>query len=331
MTGAVLVVIPCLNEEAHLPGLLDQLLADGADTLIVVADGGSTDASRDIVQRFMNKHGNVILLDNPDRVQSAGVNRAVAAFGAGRRWMVRMDAHCRYPDRFVTRLLASAKARDVVSVVVPMVTEGRACFQIACATAQNSVLGTGGSSHRHIGEGRYVEHGHHALMAIDAFVRVGGYNQAMSHNEDAELDHRLGREGRIWLEPDCALTYFPRSGARALWRQYFGYGKGRAQTIGMHRMKPRPRQMVPLAVPVVIVLAIVAGPISPVFVLPLLGWALLCLGTGAMLGFRRRSVCAALSGVSAMIMHAAWGFGFIRQMLSGQRLPHISMLSRAGT
>ena len=42
---SMLIVIPCLNEEAHLPGLLAQLLDENPDARIVVADGGSTDAS----------------------------------------------------------------------------------------------------------------------------------------------------------------------------------------------------------------------------------------------------------------------------------------------
>ena len=43
---SLLAVIPCLNEEEHLPQLLAQMLADPAIDLLVVADGGSTDRSR---------------------------------------------------------------------------------------------------------------------------------------------------------------------------------------------------------------------------------------------------------------------------------------------
>lgn len=311
------VVIPCLNEAAHLPGLLAQLLADAPGRRIVVADGGSSDRSRAIVAEIAATHPNVVLLDNPARIQSAGINRAVAAFGDGYRWFVRVDAHCRYPDGYVSALVRTAQRSGAVSVVVPMVTEGKGCFQKACAAAQNSRLGTGGSAHRHLGAGCFVEHGHHALMAVDAFRRAGGYNEAMSHNEDAELDHRLGQFGRIWLEPAHAITYFPRSTARGLWRQYFGYGKGRAQTIALHRMRPRPRQMLPLAVPAALVLAL-GAPWLPILALPLLGWAALCLGGGVAIGRAAGSGCALAAGVAAMIMHLAWGCGFLRQWLFGR-------------
>lgn len=316
MRGA-LVIVPTLNEQAHIGALLTQLRRDPNALQIVVADGGSRDATRQIVAEHEAADPRVVLMDNPDRIQSAGVNRAVAQFGAVARWLVRVDAHCLYPDDYVGGLVGTAQTVDAVSVVVPMQTRGEQCFQIACAAAQNSVLGTGGSAHRHVGSGQFVEHGHHALMDIAAFRAAGGYNEAMSHNEDAELDHRLGGFGRIWLEPAHAITYFPRTSAGGLWRQYRGYGKGRAQTIRLHRMRPRLRQMVPLAVPAAAVLAL-GAPWLPILALPLLAWALLCLVAGVAIGLRQRSRCAMLAGVAAMIMHAAWGTGFLVQWLFGK-------------
>ncbi|MFD2578382.1 glycosyltransferase [Novosphingobium colocasiae] len=153
MREDVLVVIPCLNEEAHLPRLLDGLLRHARGETIVVADGGSTDRSRRIVADLARRSSRLHLLDNPAKLQSAAVNLAARRFGAGARWLVRIDAHCDYPDDYVGALLAAAMARRATSVVVPMVSVGRGCFQRAAAAAQNSVLGTGGSPHRHLGRG----------------------------------------------------------------------------------------------------------------------------------------------------------------------------------
>ncbi|TGX53500.1 glycosyltransferase family 2 protein [Sphingomonas gei] len=325
MSGA-LVVVPTLNEQEHIGALLGQLRADPAALRIVVADGGSTDDTRRIVAEHAAADSRVMLLDNPDRIQSAGINDAVARFGDTARWLVRVDAHCLYPDDYAGGLVATAEAVGAVSVVVPMQTRGVHCFQIACAAAQNSVLGTGGSAHRHVGHGQFVEHGHHALMDIAAFRGAGGYNQAMSHNEDAELDHRLGTIGRIWLEPAHAITYFPRRDMRGLWRQYRGYGKGRAQTIALHRMRPRLRQLIPLAPPLALLLAL-GSPWLPILAVPALAWALLCLVAGIAIGARQRSRCAMLAGVAAMIMHAAWGTGFLAQWLFGRTPAAIAVRS----
>ena len=73
----LLVVIPCLNEGAHLADLLDHVVAEAPGARIVIADGGSTDRSRDIVAARSARNPDILLLDNPDRIQGAGVNRAV--------------------------------------------------------------------------------------------------------------------------------------------------------------------------------------------------------------------------------------------------------------
>ena len=78
-----LIVIPCLNEAKTIEGLLVKFTGamQGRLFRIVVADGGSTDGTRDIVSAFAAKDDRVTLLANPKRIQSAGINLAVATFG----------------------------------------------------------------------------------------------------------------------------------------------------------------------------------------------------------------------------------------------------------
>jgi succinoglycan biosynthesis protein ExoA len=312
---SVLVVIPCLNEADHIGALLDQLLADLTVTQIVVADGGSTDGSREIILERAKTHPRLKLLDNPARIQSAGVNLAVATYGETAEWILRVDAHCLYPDNYAQTLLRAVQEQNADCVVVPMVTQGVSGFQLAVAAAQNSPLGTGGSAHRHVGEGQFVDHGHHALMRRESFQNAGGYCEAMPCNEDAELDHRMTQNGaRIWLEPSGALTYFPRRTISSLWRQYFKYGVGRARNLRRHKMRPHLRQILPLAVPGALILALLT-PFHAIFALPLLAWALLCLGLGAIIGLRKGGGWRLLTGVAAGIMHMSWGLGFIWEML----------------
>lgn len=316
---SLIAVIPCLNEAAHLDGLIRQMLADSVIDLLVVADGGSTDGSRRIVQDIALSEPRVRLIDNPARIQSAGINLAVAEHGDGRRWLLRIDAHCRYPDHYASTLLRAADAHAASAVVVPMLTQGQSGFQLAVATAQNSVLGTGGSAHRHLGQGRFVDHGHHALIRLDMFRSVGGYCEAMPCNEDAELDHRQTLAGGcIWLEPDAAILYYPRTRPLALWRQYYRYGIGRARNLRRHRMRPHLRQLAPLAVPAALALLPLVA-LHPVFALPATAWLFLCLTLGALIGVRQGGGWRIAAGVAAAIMHAAWAFGFIAEVIGNPR------------
>jgi succinoglycan biosynthesis protein ExoA len=316
-----LAVIPCLNERDHIGELITHVLddPDWNDPLLVVADGGSTDGSIEIVRKIAQRDARVRLLANPGRIQSAGVNLAAARYGAGRRWIVRIDAHAGYPKGYVSALVGEARRTGAQSIVVAMTCEGRTCFQKAAAAAQNSVLGAGGSAHRRSGGEAFVDHGHHALMELDRFLSIGGYDEDFSHNEDAEYDHRLtGSGGKVWLTRKVSVIYYPRRSAPALLRQYVNHGRGRARTIRKHRMRPRLRQLLPAAVaPALGLTALV--PVSPIFALPAALWALASLGFGLTLGLRRKSACAAVSGIAAMIMHLGWSAGFWIGLFSAAR------------
>lgn len=327
----LLIVIPCLNEEEHLPALLDALCTDPAtaDARIVVADGGSTDSSAALVRARAAIDPRVTLLTNPKRLQSAGINHAVAEYGADSDILIRVDAHAAYPTNYVSRLIAAFRESGADSVTVAMRAAAKqgACFQIATACAQNSVLGAGGSPHRKAGARQWVDHGHHALFRMDGFRDAGGYDEMFSHNEDAEFDHRLcKRDGKILLAADIAIDYFPRSTAAALARQYFAYGRGRARTMLKHAAPLKLRQLIPVMIAPVAALALLT-PLTPIAAAPALAWLGLSLAFGLMLGLRARNLCACASGAAAAIMHLSWSLGFLDHLarrVSSRRRPALA-------
>jgi succinoglycan biosynthesis protein ExoA len=318
--GRLLVVIPCLNEETHLPALLSWLSKRGEPCRIIVVDGGSTDASRHIVESAAKTDGRVTWIDNPQCLQSAGVNAAVRAFGAETDRFVRIDAHAHYPERFLSTLSGAQAESGADSVTVSMraVAAPGQCFQRAAACAQNSMLGAGGSPHRKGGSRQWVDHGHHALFKTTAFLAAGGYDENFSHNEDAEFDARLtARDGRILLAGDVLIDYVPRATANSLAQQYYYFGRGRARTALKHRLPLKARQWVAVLVPPLALLGLLAAPLAPVAAALAVAWIGGSLTYGTVLGLRERSLCASTSGWAAIIMHAAWSAGFLRQMLFG--------------
>ena len=315
---AVLIVVPCLNEAPFIGGLLGQLLAfaEQSGSRVVVADGGSTDGTLDIVQGIAAAQPRLSLIHNPQKIQSAGVNLAVRTFGTGTRHIIRIDAHCTYPDDYCTRLVEEAEATSAGSVVVAMIATGHGPIQRINAAVQNSRIGNGGSRHRRRPTGQYVDHGHHALIRTDVFNAVGGYDESFRCNEDAELDYRITQAGhRIWLTARTSVLYHPRRTLSALFRQYFTYGQGRARTVLKHRIRPIARQAIVLAVAPAIALATLSVA-APLALIPAALWALACLGAGAGIALRAREPGLLLSGISAMVMHAAWSFGFWQQVLA---------------
>jgi succinoglycan biosynthesis protein ExoA len=314
--GRCMVVIPCLNQADHIGGLLNRLTAPARrlNMAIIAVDGGSSDETASIIEEAATSEPRITFLRNPRRLQAAAVNLAVATYGDAFDGFIRIDAHGGYPGDYCDRLIEEAKATGADSVVVSMVTKGFGAFQKATAAAQNSKLGNGGSPHREGAEGHWTDHGHHAFMDVAAFRAVGGYDESFSHNEDAELDFRLRAAGyRIWMTDKTFMTYYPRASVGGLFRQYLGYGRGRAKNILKHRARPKVRQMMPLLVLPIVVGASLAF-ISLSALIPAALWMAACLGYGVWLALSQRNPYGPLAGVSAMVMHLAWSAGFWIQL-----------------
>ena len=320
----VLVAIPTYCEVGHIGAVL-AFLGEDTRTLspkvrIIVADGGSPDGTRATVEDHARNDDRVELLHNERRIQSSAINRAVERQGEEDGLLIRIDAHASYPPGFCRALVEDLLETGADSVVVSMVSSGTGPVQRAAAAAQNSVLGNGGSAHRSLSEGRFVEHGHHALMRIDAFRAVGGYDESFRHNEDAELDQRLTGAGhRLWLSGRTSMRYFPRSSLSSLLRQYFAYGRGRASTLLKHRLWPRPRQLVLVG----IAPAVILMPLIWILAVPVAVWIAATLVYGLVLAIRARDAAVLLAGPAALVMHFAWSAGFcwrlVRQVAGSAR------------
>lgn len=314
---ATAIIVPTLNEEHYIVPCLTSLLDTKPDCVrqIIVVDGGSTDRTVELVREFADAYPIVSVLHNPKRLQSAAVNLAALLAAPEVRVLLRADAHSVYPPGFIDACVTALDARAADSVVVPILTVGTTGFQRAIAAAQNSRLGNGGSAHRIGTVGRYVEHGHHAAFNRDAFLRIGGYNESFSHNEDAEFDHRLCLAGgRIWMA-EQAVTYFPRRTFASLARQYMRHGAGRARTIKLHRMRPRLRQVMPLILMAASIGGLALMPENIWFGLVPLSYALCCLIWGVIGSIHARDAWLLAMGPAAITMHMAWAIGFVRSWL----------------
>jgi succinoglycan biosynthesis protein ExoA len=322
MTDRVAIVVPVLNEERYIEGCLRALLRQAAeiDADVLVMDGGSTDATREIVSRMQETHPRLALHDNPGRLQSAAVNLAARIASPDVTVLIRADAHASYKPDFVTTCVKALRSHDATSVVVPMRTVGIVGMQRAIAAVQNSRLGNGGAAHRVGGKSGFVDHGHHAAFDRAFFQLVGGYDEAFSHNEDAEHDERARRAGgRIWMCSEATIDYFPRARLGPLARQYFKHGAGRACTVLKHRTQVRPRQVAAPAVLIGCVSGLALAPLTPWFAAVPIGYTLGCFTWGSLAAARARDPWLLAIAPAAITVHLSWGAGFLSTVLAAAR------------
>ena len=313
----IVILIPTLNEALHIEAMIQSLIEGdplAQSALIIVADGGSCDDTCAIVSKLVDEHPNIRLLHNAGKTQAAAMNILLGPDYGQYTIAVRCDAHAKYPPNFVTQCAASLTSRDVASVVVTMdaiATCDAGCFQQGLAWIADSRLGAGGSPHRGGSSSGFVDHGHHAAFRLDTFRSLRGYDRSFIANEDAEFDRRLTVAGhRIWLDATIRIGYYPRANAKALWRQYFRYGSGRAATCLKHRIRPNPRQMVPFAHVILFMLGIAVLPFTLVGMIWPVASGVLLICVSVWVATRHRSYCGFVAGFALAIMHTAWGLGF---------------------
>jgi succinoglycan biosynthesis protein ExoA len=311
----VSVLIPVLDEAATLRQIAGEIRAqrfDGAIEYLFV-DGGSSDGSREILDALVAEDPSVIVLDNPARRTPQALNLALRA--ARGEYVVRMDAHTRYPPDYVARGVERLRAGDVDWVSGPQLAEGHGIWSRRVALALSTRLGTGGAGYRHAAAAEHeVDSGFTGLWRRATLERHGGWDEEWLNDQDYELAARIRKAGgRIVCLPELAAAYLPRDSLGALWRQYHRYGFYRVKTSLRHPESLRPSQLLPPA----LVVTAAAAAVAP---RPLRGparagvgvYALALAGAGARALAREPARDALSVPLVLATMHVAWGSGFVR-------------------
>jgi len=233
----VTIAIPCLDEEARVEECIRCAQAQDwpDDRLeILVADGMSLDATREILARLAGDDPRIRLIDNPGRLGAAALNECIRR--ARGDIIVRMDVNADYQPDFVRRCVDALERSGADNAGGAARPAARTFFQKCVAAAMRSPLGIGGSKFRKADEDGFVESVWPGAFTRAVFERVGMFDPNATTNEDAEFAQRiLGAGGRVYMSRDIVIHYAPRGSMPALARQYFKYGLSSARTFVKHR------------------------------------------------------------------------------------------------
>jgi glycosyltransferase involved in cell wall biosynthesis len=308
----VTVAIPCLNEERHIEGVVRGALAQDypRERLeVIVADGGSNDQTLAILARIAAEDARLTVIDNPRRIQAAAMNEIIRR--ARGEVVVRLDAHCAYAQDYLRScvgVLARTGADNVGGAQRPR-AESR--FQRALCAALDSPLGVGGADYRSAEREGFVDTVFCGAFRRRVFETVGMFDPGAITNEDAELNQRiLAAGGRVYLSRDIVAHYYPRDSFRALAKQYFRYGKGRARTLLKHKTFPTPRPLVPFLSLLGGAALLTISTLRPLRLPAFAGYGLVCAIEALRVG--RKAGLDALPVVWAIfpVLHVSHGVGF---------------------
>jgi succinoglycan biosynthesis protein ExoA len=308
----VTIAMPAFNEEHYIEACIASVQAQDypADRIeILVADGRSTDRTREIIERLTAADPRIRLVDNPERLQAAGLNRVVRE--ARGDVIVRMDVHCEYAPTYVRRCVETLERTGADNVGGAQRARARTFFQKALCAALESPLGVGGARYRSADQEGYVDTVFLGAFRRRVFETVGLYDPNAITNEDAELNQRLiATGGKVYLSPEIEVHYYPRDSFTALAKQYYKYGRGRARTLLKLGRFLGLRPMVPFFMVVGGAALILLPPLWPIA--PAAAAAYL-LATGAeAVRVGRRAGAAAIPVVWGIfpVLHVSHGVGF---------------------
>lgn len=177
--NSLTVIVPCLDEEAHLAALLPALVASGAR--VIVVDGGSRDGSVAIARGV---DGVELLQSAPPR--SLQMNRGAAE--ATGEALLFLHADAVPPPGFVAAIGAA--------LADPAVAGGAFNLAIDAPGLAPWMVARGASVRSCLTRSPYGDQGIFVRTAV--FTAMGGF-APWPLLEDLEFTHRLRRHGRVRL------------------------------------------------------------------------------------------------------------------------------------
>ncbi len=316
ITQPVTVVIPALNEEQTIAPLLDALLTGTRPPdEIVVSDGGSTDATRDIVARYADR--SVRLIEGPGGISE---NRNAAIAAASNELIACTDAGCIPDPTWLERLTEPLEAGAQWS---------GGLSRPARASRLQRVIGLAMMpSPDEIDLDHFVPGGASQAFTRDVWRRAGRFPEGMRAGEDTVFGQRIKDLGiKPVVVPDAQVTWQAPRSVGEMMRKAFLWGRSDG-SVGTNSTGY-------LRVFSIWVGGTVAGLLLPVLRLPRTGIATVAgvLGASAWMTRRKhRALDDTLGSVVLPVAHAlrtgsqgvGWAFGY----LSRPDRPPLSRLVR---
>ena len=243
---SVSVIVPCRNEIHRLPEFVTSLERQTLQpNEIVIADGMSTDGTREWLSELSVRHPRVEMVDNASQIVPAALNVALAV--ANGELVARMDTHADYADDYLERIVDfMVEHPEVAAAGGTMETVGTGRWGKEIAATLRRPHGLGGARHRvggHAGPITHVFSGCYRRSAIEA---AGGWDDRLRANEDYEADLRVAAtSGLVWLVTDAGTAWHVRESLPQLARQMWRYGYHKALTMYLHPSSIKLRQLAP--------------------------------------------------------------------------------------
>ncbi|NPV57928.1 MAG: glycosyltransferase [Anaerolineae bacterium] len=323
----VSVVVPCYNEErtiAHLLTALCEQTYPRGEVEVVIADGLSTDRTREVIAAFASQHPDmqIHVVDNPARNIPTALNIAIA--NATGSIILRLDAHAIPAGDYIEQCVGALDAGlgENVGGVWRIHPYSDSLIARSIALAAAHPFGVGDARYRYSSKAGLVDTVPFGCFLRETVEAIGGYDESLLTNEDYELNARIRLNGgRIYFTPHISAIYFSRATLPELARQYWRYGYWKFRMLKRYPRTLRARQALP---PVfvggmisLLLLGLFWRPAALVFLSLFAVYFLTLLAVSIVPAARAGNIMMAFGiPLAMMTMHFCWGAGFLYSALT---------------
>lgn len=312
----VSVIIPCRNEVTHITATIKNLLNQDLENLKVeflVADGMSDDGTRVILSDLSNRHPQFRVIDNPKKIVSTGLNRAIEQSKGD--IIIRMDAHTSYAPNYISQCVKTLQLTNAANVGGPWQARGNSTIQQAIAMVFQSPFSSGGALSHSVDYEGEVDSVYLGCWKRDTLLSIGGFDENLVRNQDDELNLRLRRSNLIiWQSPEIQSWYLPRASYTGLFRQYFQYGYWKVPVMKKHHLPASIRHIIPALFVFTIGILSLSSPwfsVSFRLLVILIGFYLTALFVSSIISGRKKAFIIPYLIPAFSCFHFGYGIGFL--------------------
>lgn len=204
------VIIPTKNEKNHIENFIESILKQDTEKIAIVyifIDGGSKDGTIEIIESYLEKHDNFVLINNPKGHTPVSLNIGIRATNSD--YIMRLDAHSIYPENYISILYEQMKKDEYQNIGGRIITKGEKFFGKMHEVILESRFGVGNSAFRTSNKSGIVDTVPFGIYKRETLDRIGYYDERLLRNQDLELNSRLRDSGyKIYLDSKLVITYF---------------------------------------------------------------------------------------------------------------------------
>lgn len=245
----VSVIVPVRNEEEHLERCLKAIVSQEypqGHIEVIVADGESTDRTRQVASQFCADWQNVKLIQNPGKIVSTALNLLIKE--AKGDIIVRVDGHAEIESDYIRRCVETLSVYDADCVGGTIKTMAPSYVGKCIAAAMSSQFGVGNSMFRTVSASSPMQVDTVPFPAYTkmALMNTGAFDEELVRNQDDEYNYRLrSRGGKIVFDVEIRSRYYCRTSLLKLIKQYFQYGFWKVRVLQKLSRQMKFRQFVP--------------------------------------------------------------------------------------